>query len=258
MGALVRHFGDEEDANRACGICDVCDPGGAVLRLFRRPTVTERATAQAIADELRAVDYKAAGTLQRNLDLAGRISRNEFDALLDSMVRAGLIMIEEAVFEKDGEAIRYRKVRLTAAGLELRPSTPVELLLSDGIVEEFGGRGPAPVRSKKAKAAPGKTAARSAATGGSAGSVGSKPAEADPVKLSAEDEALAARFRAWRMAEAKRLGVPPFLVLHDRAVIALAKARPANPAQLMAVVGIGPGKAEKFGEAILELCKGPE
>jgi ATP-dependent DNA helicase RecQ len=253
MGALVRHFGDEEDANRSCGICDVCDPGGAVLRLFRRATVTERATAQAIADELRGVEYKAAGTLQRNLDLAGRISRNEFDALLDSMVRAGLIVIEEAIFEKDGEMIRYRKVRLTATGLELRPATPVELLLGDGIVEEFGGA--APARAKKAKAAPGKTATKSVATGGSAGSVGSKPAETDPVKLTAKDEALAARLRAWRMAEATRLGVPPFLVLHDRAVIALAKERPANPAQLMAVVGIGPGKAEKFGEAILELCK---
>jgi len=255
MGALVRHFGDEEDAHRSCGICDVCDPGGAVLRLFRRATVTERATAQAIADELRGVEYKAAGTLQRNLDLVGRISRNEFDALLDSMVRAGLILIEEAIFEKDGEMIRYRKVRLTATGLELRSSTPVELLLGDGIVEEFGGWGPAPARAKKAKAAPGKTATRSAATSGSAGSVGSKPAEADPVKLTAKDEALAARLRGWRMAEAKRLGVPPFLVLHDRAVIALAKERPANPAQLMAVVGIGPGKAEKLGEAILELCK---
>ena len=27
MAALVRHFGDVEDASRACGICDVCDPG---------------------------------------------------------------------------------------------------------------------------------------------------------------------------------------------------------------------------------------
>jgi ATP-dependent DNA helicase RecQ len=71
MSALVRHFGDVEDASRACGICDVCDPAGAVLRLFRRPTAVEREIVQAIADELRAVDYKASGTLQRNLDLAG-------------------------------------------------------------------------------------------------------------------------------------------------------------------------------------------
>jgi hypothetical protein len=103
MAALVRHFGDEEDASRTCGICDVCDPAGAVLRLFRRPTANERALVQAIVDELRTVDYKATGTLQRNLDPAGRMSRNEFDALLDAMVRAGLIEIEEAEFEKDGE-----------------------------------------------------------------------------------------------------------------------------------------------------------
>ena len=69
MAALVRHFGDVEDASRACGVCDVCDPAGAVLRLFRRATAAERAMAQGIVDELRAVDYKAAGTLQRSLEL---------------------------------------------------------------------------------------------------------------------------------------------------------------------------------------------
>ena len=71
MSALVRHFGDVEDASRPCGICDVCDPAGAVLRLFRRPTATERELAQAIADELRAVDYKAAGTLATESRLSG-------------------------------------------------------------------------------------------------------------------------------------------------------------------------------------------
>jgi hypothetical protein len=152
MAALVRHFGDVEDASKPCGICDICDPAGAVLRLFRRPTAAERAMAQAIAGELRSVDYKAAGTLQRNLDPAKRISRNEFERLLDAMVRSSLIEIEEAEFEKGGEVIRFRKVRLTKTGLELRVSTPIELLISDGIAEEFGGQRPAPVRSKKRKA----------------------------------------------------------------------------------------------------------
>ena len=50
------------------------------------------------------------------------MSRNEFDGLLDAMVRAGLIEIEEAEFEKDGEVIRFRKVRLTERGLELGES----------------------------------------------------------------------------------------------------------------------------------------
>jgi RecQ family ATP-dependent DNA helicase len=257
MAALVRHFGDEHDASHSCGVCDVCDPAGAELRLFRRATAGERVTALAIADELRQVDYKAIGTLQRNLDLMGRISRKEFDALLDAMVRAGLIEIEEAEFEKDGEVIGYRKVRLTVAGLELRATTPVELLISDGIVEEFGGHAPAGAKKKKVTA--GKTAAKVAvsaasARSGPAGTVGTKPAVAATVNLSAQGEALATLIREWRTAEAKRLGVPPFLVLHDRTVIALAQARPANPNQLLAVDGIGPAKVERFGKAILGLC----
>ena len=117
MSALVRHFGDEEDAAQCCGVCDICDPAGAVLRMFRRATNAERAMVQTMIDELRPVDYKATGTLQRSVDPSGRITRDDFDALLEAMVRAGLIAIEDAEFEKDGEVRRYRKVRLTEAGL---------------------------------------------------------------------------------------------------------------------------------------------
>jgi len=235
MAALVRHFGDVEDADRACGGCDVCDPAGAVLRLFRRANAAERQMAQAIADELRAVDYKAAGTLQRAIDPAGRLSRNEFDGLLDAMVRTGLVQLEDAEYEKDGEVRRFRKVRLTDAGLNLRPTTSVDLLLSDGVVEEFGGRN-ATLPSKKIKAGKGRRT------------------DTKPVPLSAAAEGLAARLKEWRTAEAKRLRVPAYLVLNDRTLAAVAQARPGNPRQLLEIDGIGPAKVERFGEAILSLC----
>jgi len=244
MAALVGHFGDIEDASRPCGICDVCDPAGAVLRQFRRPAAGELAMALAIADELRPVEWRGTGALQRAVDAAGRLNRSQFDGLLDAMVRAGLIGIEDAEYEKDGEVRRFRKVRLTEAGLELRASTPVALLISDGIVEEFAGRGGTPARSKKAK-----TMASKAASGKTAVAVGA------PVQLTAEGEALAARLREWRAAEARRLGVPAYLVLHDRTLKALAAARPKTPNQLLAIDGIGPAKVERFGETILELCR---
>jgi superfamily II DNA helicase RecQ len=171
------------------------------------------------------------------------MSRDEFDALLDAMVRAGLIEIEEAEFEKDGKSIRYRKVRLTEAGLEMRATKPVELLLSDGVVGAFGGH--APARLKKAKSG----ASKSAST---------KAAETATVKLSAEGEALAARLKEWRTAEAKRLKVPAYLVLNDRTLTAVAHERPATPRQLLDVSGMGPAKVERFGEAILELCGSAE
>jgi RecQ family ATP-dependent DNA helicase len=247
MAALVRHFGDVADASQACGICDVCDPGGAVLRLFRRPDAVERSLVQEIADELRPVDYKAAGTLQRSLDPGGHMSRSEFDCLLDAMVRAGLIEIEEAEYEKDGEVRRYRKVRLTEDGLELRANSPVELLISDGVVEEFAGKGAAPSRSRKPKAALAKPKAAAAKSGKQAKA-------AEPVELTAEGGALVVRLKEWRASEAKRLRVPAYVVMHDKTLTALASTRPRNPRQLLEIDGMGPAKVEKFGAAILELC----
>jgi len=87
-------------------------------------------------------------------------------------------------------------------------------------------------------------------------SAAQKPAAvaADRPQPSPASEALAAQLREWRTAEAKRLGVPAYLVLHDRTLQAVARTRPANPAQLLSIDGIGPAKAERFGEAILKLC----
>ncbi len=239
MTALVRHFGDEQDALRPCGQCDVCNPADAVLKQFRRATAWERTIAQSIVDELRPVDYKATGTLQRSLDLVGRMSRNDFEALLNAMLRAGLIEIEEAEYEKAGETIRFRKVRLTANGLAVRPATPLPLLIADGIGETFSSTYLPPARGKSAKAAP----------------VTPQPA---PRKMTPEQEAIAAliaqRLKEWRAAEAKRLGVPAYVVLHDRALNALAAAQPANARQLLEVDGIGPAKVEKFGGQLLRLC----
>jgi superfamily II DNA helicase RecQ len=255
MAALVRHFGDVEDASRPCGVCDVCDPAGAVLRLFRRAAAAERELARAIVEELRGVAYKAAGTLQRSLGGAARMSRGEFDGLLGAMAQAGLIEMEEAEYEKDGEVRRFRKVRLTDAGREMRAGNPVELLISDGIVEEFSGRVEAAGRAKKGKAAAGKEATKPGLAG--AGKAGTAKAEtAAAARLPAEGEALAARIREWRGAEAKRLRVPAYVVMHDRTVTALAQTRPRSPKELLAIDGIGPAKVEKFGEAILGLCAG--
>ena len=76
----------------------------------------------------------------------------------------------------------------------------------------------------------------------------------EPARLTAEGEVLAARLRQWRAAEAKRLGVPAYIVLQNHTLTALAQTRPANLRQLQEIDGMGPAKTERFGEAILELC----
>jgi superfamily II DNA helicase RecQ len=192
---------------------------------------------QKIIDELRPVDSKATGTLQRNLGVG---SRDEFDCLLDAMRRVGLIEIEDAEFEKEGEIIRFRKVHLTDAGLAVRPMTPLALLISDGIVEGLSGDStPAKRTAKKSKNAP---------------VVDSGSKSAVPAVLNADGEALAARLREWRAAEAKRLQVPAYVVMHDRTLNALAASRPRNPRELLQIDGMGPAKVERFGEKLLALC----
>jgi RecQ family ATP-dependent DNA helicase len=239
MSMLVGHFGDMGDAARPCGKCDVCSPATAVLKQFRRLTVAELAMAAGIVDQLRPVAYKAAGTLQRALDPREQMSRGEFDGLLDAMVRSGLIALEAAEYEKDGKVLRFRKVMLTEAGRESRAVEQAELLICDGVVAEFIKSSADTVRVKKSTA--GKKPAKS-------------PQDLVAATLSAADEELAERLRAWRTGEAKRLGVPAYVVMHNQALAAVAQTRPTTPRQLLSVKGMGDAKVEKFGEAILKIC----
>ena len=67
---------------------------------------------------------------------------------------------------------------------------------------------------------------------------------------------LVAALKTWRLAEARRAGVPAFRVLHDRTLLAIAAARPPDEAALLAVPGFGPGLLERYGDRILALCRG--
>jgi superfamily II DNA helicase RecQ len=255
MSALVRHFGDVEDANRPCGHCDICDPADAVLRQFRRASNRERHWVQDVIETLRASAYKTPKGLRAELAWAESLERDDFEALIGSMLRADLIAVEDAEFEKDGKIIPFRKISLTDAGFDVRATTPLDLLFSDGIVEEFGAAPPAKKKKRPAEAAP-PSSPRIAAQAPvpSASAKRSRANERAPIELTGDSADLASRLKDWRAAEAKRLGVPAYLVLHDRTLNALAAARPSTPHELLAVEGMGPSKVGRFGEAILDVC----
>jgi DNA topoisomerase-3 len=65
-----------------------------------------------------------------------------------------------------------------------------------------------------------------------------------------------AALKAWRLAEARRAGVPAFRVLHDRTLLAIAAARPRDEAALLAVPGFGPGLLKRYGDSVLTICRG--
>ncbi|HEU5040793.1 MAG TPA: ATP-dependent DNA helicase RecQ [Gemmatimonadales bacterium] len=67
------------------------------------------------------------------------------------------------------------------------------------------------------------------------------------------DEGLLGRLKGWRTEEAKRRGVPPYVIFHDRTLVALAARRPTRMDELEAVKGVGPAKLATYGEALLRL-----
>jgi DNA helicase II / ATP-dependent DNA helicase PcrA len=57
--------------------------------------------------------------------------------------------------------------------------------------------------------------------------------------------------KTWRARAARATGVPAFALFHDTTLAAVAEAKPRNRAALLALPGVGPVKADRYGEAVL-------
>ena len=75
--------------------------------------------------------------------------------------------------------------------------------------------------------------------------------------LEGEDRELYEELRAWRGREASA-GTRrrrPFMILTEAVLQGLAVARPSNTEELLDVKGVGPKKAERYGDAILQIIR---
>jgi DNA helicase-2/ATP-dependent DNA helicase PcrA len=70
------------------------------------------------------------------------------------------------------------------------------------------------------------------------------------------DEDLHERLQVWRASTAAQLKVPAYVVFTDATLVAVAERRPADPAQLLAIAGIGPRKLGQYGDAVFALVAG--
>ena len=78
------------------------------------------------------------------------------------------------------------------------------------------------------------------------------PAQWGRSDVGAGDEVLA-ELRSWRTAQASREGLPPYCVFGDKTLMEIARTRPQDDDALLALPGIGPGKLEKYGAAVLKI-----
>jgi DNA topoisomerase III len=268
---LVRHFGDQEDDGRPCGVCDICAPAACLVRCFRRPTAVEAEVLCHAVETLRRRGGQSAGQLFRECAAGPALPRKQFELLLEALSRGSLIRVQEDSFTKDGKTIRFQRVGLAPAAYEGEPAAllgGVEIAVepaaaprprprrarssAEGAAGALpgGGRGR---RAGKARAMPagGARAGEAEAVPAAAGRAAKGPAPADAVPAQ-----LWAALRAWRTAEAKRRRVPAFHILSDRVLLAVAAERPGDEEALLAISGIGPKIASKYGETLLRLVAG--
>jgi DNA-binding transcriptional ArsR family regulator len=130
MVHMIRHFGDQEDNGAPCGLCDVCAPNNCIARRFREPSRAEETAIARILEALARDDEQATGKLHRETFPDGGLDRRAFEHILGGLVRAGLVILSEESFEKDGKEITYQRATLTYEGRERgRDGTGISLTL---------------------------------------------------------------------------------------------------------------------------------
>jgi len=248
---LVRHFGDQEDHGRPCGICDVCAQGTCAVRHFRHPTPGEAAILHRVLRALRQRDGQSTGQLFRELTSDGHpaLERKAFERLLGGLARADMVSLQEDSFEKDGKLIRFQRATLTGDGIT-SGTTPAEITALVQLTEEAA---PAP-KKKRTRAA--KSAAPAAPTPGAPGRRKQLALIEGPAGADASLPGLVEALKTWRRIEAGKRRVPAFRILTDRTLTALATRRPATEEELLAVSGIGPTIVSKYGREILGILGG--
>jgi ATP-dependent DNA helicase RecQ len=237
-----------------CGTCDVClgwrrDEGRPLDdREYERVRIALSAVARLNARfgvaRLSEVLAGSGGKeiVSRGLDRVptyGRLKEMGGDAIkrmLDVLLDAGLLERRGIEGGRPGAFV----VALTEAGnAVMRAQSRPHLALPDPREGGRRAKGARPPRGRRGAASP---------FDGAAAAPAAEAQEPDPKLLES--------LKTWRSAEARRRGIPAYIVFHDRTLQELAARRPGNLDSLRAVPGIGPAKIESYSEVLLEILTG--
>ncbi|EYT54123.1 ATP-dependent DNA helicase RecQ [Leucobacter sp. UCD-THU] len=234
---LIRYFG--QDAPEACGNCDVClDPP----KLWDATTPAQMLLSTVIRTQRERNRTYAAG---QHIDvLRGVGSERVTQMRLDELSTWGI--------GKEWSVAQWRGLvrHLLAVGLlEARGEWGV-LAPTDAAKPVLRGDEQVMMREEVvAKAGSGRSARGSRAAGSAAGAKRSAAA----ADLSPEQAEVFERLREWRAGEARKQGVPGYVVFGDATLAALAVHRPTSDDEMLAISGIGQVKLERYGAAVLEV-----
>ena len=234
---VLRYFGDEKELLGGCGHCDVC------LAIDQEGETPETDNEEVIL------------TVKKVLSGVARAQK-----------RGGLTSIAEMLHGKVSEkSERFGFTSLTTFGLfKDRPFEWIVALLravlAAGWIDLTATEHPVPYLTKLgAQVMKGELPARimlpslhSVASAKQKRSYRPRAAAEAPA-LAAPDQELFERLRSRRAEIAKEVGMPAYVVAHDRTLVDMAKKRPQTPAAMLEVHGMGPARIEQYGARFLEL-----
>ncbi len=230
--AILRYFAAETEELHGCGHCDVCT------------TFTdEPADPEAVSLIVRKALSGVARIHQRfGLTLAGKLLVGKPDERL-GWSQLDQVKTYGALKEKKEEWImRLLRRCVTAGWIMFTPGErPLAMLTDEGAAVMRGER---PARLLLP---PERTAA--AQTGRSSrGRTAAVVEELDEASREIFEE-----LRQFRLARARAEDVPPYVVASDRTLRDIARLKPKNRAELLLAHGIGPSKAERYGDDLLKV-----
>jgi len=239
---ILRYFGDEAELLGGCGHCDVCEAleekGGDASDGAASDASSELAVRKALSAVARARGGAGLNALARSL--AGETPKGAAGERLGRLSTHGLL--RDLGVERTTQLMR----RLVTAGLvELTGGDyPVALLTERGVrvmkaeeparvlLPEAFSRSPRPARAASK-------------------SEGRAERKAELAGLSGPQAALFEALRLERSALAKEVGMPAYVVAHDRVLLDIARTRPATLRTLGQVRGMGPARLDAYGARFL-------
>lgn len=238
---VLRYFGDEKETLGGCGHCDVCvaldGADGEVESITEETTLLVRKALSAVARAqkrggLIAISEMLKGAKTDKTMKFGFTELSTFGlladrspewimALLRALLAAGWI---------DLTTTDHPVPFVTRAGVEvMKGVTPARLVL------------PAEPRARSGRKRDGARGPRSTR---------------ETPQLGPESQPMFEALRAHRAEVAKARGVPAYVVALDRTLVEMAMVKPRSTDQLLMLHGMGPARAEQFGEGFLRVIEG--
>jgi ATP-dependent DNA helicase RecQ len=230
--AILRYFGDEAESLDGCGLCDIC------LSL-NEPD--EHSTEEAHLIIRKALSGVARIHGRFGLNAAIQLLRGKAD---DRLFRAGLDQISTfGILSEHPEEWLLKVLRrcVTAGWVSFYGGDRPLAILTEAGISAMKGERPIrlilPPKRRRSSARSSKGTSERVSTH----------------EFCANVQDLFEELREFRLKEARKEGVPPYVVASDRTLRDLATLKPRNLEELRLAHGIGPTKAEKYGAGLLRV-----